>query len=84
MVQGGACSNLAVLVQCLMKMEIKWFLCEKLQFLPLEVGGLLVQFNYDGSGFDLIHFHEGKTFCAGKPLFGFVVLEFKEDSCSFG
>lgn len=42
MVQGGACSNLAVLVQCLMKMEIKWFLCEKLQFLPLEVGGLLV------------------------------------------
>lgn len=41
------------------------------------------QFNYDGSGFDLIHFHEGKTFCAGKPLFGFVVLEFKEDSCSW-
>lgn len=98
-----------------MKMEIKWFLCEKLQFLPLKVRGLLVpemkhrssfhstierrffsssrwktligrwdsQLNYDRPGFDLVHFHEGKTLCAGEPLFGFVVLEFKEDSCSW-
>lgn len=41
------------------------------------------QFDYNGAGFDLIHFHEGKTFCASKPLFRFVVLEFKEDSCSW-
>lgn len=39
------------------------------------------QFDYDGAWFDLVHFHEGETFCACKPLFGFVVLEFKEDSC---
>lgn len=41
------------------------------------------QFDYDGAGFDLVHFHEGETFCAGEPLFRFVVLEFKEDSCSW-
>lgn len=41
------------------------------------------QLNYDGAGFYLVHFHEGETFCAGKPLFGFVVLEFKEDSCAW-
>lgn len=101
-----------------MKVEIELFLCEKLQFLPLEVCGLLVpgfqehnehvihgskhhmgtphkiirakecvradsQFDDDGAGFDLVHFHEGKTFCACEPLFRFVVLEFKEDSCSW-
>lgn len=33
---------LTVLVQGLMKVKIKWFLGEKLKFLPLEVGGLLV------------------------------------------
>ena len=48
----------------------------------VQVASADSQFNYDGSGFDLVHLHEGKTFCAGKPLFGFVVLEFKEDSCS--
>lgn len=41
------------------------------------------QFNHDGSRFDLIHFHEGETLCAGEPLFGLVVLKFEEDSCSW-
>lgn len=36
------CSDLAVLVQRLMEVEIELFLCQKLQLLPLEVGGLLV------------------------------------------
>lgn len=41
------------------------------------------QLDHDGAGFDLVHFHEGETLCAGEPLLGFVVLEFKEDSCSW-
>lgn len=39
------------------------------------------QFNYDRPWFNFIHFHEGKTLCAGEPLLRFVMLEFKEDSC---
>lgn len=48
----------------------------------VEVGDS--QLDHDRPGFDLVHLHEGKTFCAGEPLFGFVVLEFEEDSCSWG
>lgn len=41
------------------------------------------QLDNDGPWLDLIHFHKGKTFCAGKLLLRFVVLELKEDSCSW-
>lgn len=41
------------------------------------------QLDNDGPWLDLVHFHKGKTFCAGKLLLRFVVLEFKEDSCSW-
>ena len=40
------------------------------------------QLNHNRAGLDFIHFNEGKAFCAGKPLLGFVMLEFKEDGRS--
>lgn len=42
------------------------------------------QLDDDGAGFDLVHFHEGETFCAREPLLGLVVLEFEEDGCPCG
>lgn len=49
------------------------------------VGGLgHSQLDDDGAGFDLVHFHEGETFCAREPLLGLVVLEFEEDGCPCG
>lgn len=41
------------------------------------------QLDNHGPGLDLVHLHEGETFCAGKLLLGFIVLEFEEDSCSW-
>lgn len=41
------------------------------------------QLHDDGPRLDLVHFHEGETFCAGELLLGFVVLEFKEDGRSW-
>lgn len=45
--------------------------------------GVHSQLDHHGPGLDLVHLHEGETFCAGKLLLGFVVLEFEEDSCSW-
>lgn len=42
------------------------------------------QLDDDGARLDLVHFHEGKTFCAREPLLGLVVLEFKKDGCACG
>lgn len=42
-------------------------------------GGGRSQLDDDGAGFDLVHFHEGETFCACEPFLGLVVLKFKED-----
>lgn len=50
---------------------------------PRQTEWIHSQLDNDGPRLDLIHFHEGKTFCAGKLLLRFVVLEFKEDSCSW-
>lgn len=41
------------------------------------------QLHHDGPRLDLVHFHKGETLCAGELLLGFVVLELKEDSCSW-
>lgn len=41
------------------------------------------QFYDNGTWFDFIHFHKSETFSAGESLLGFVVLEFKENSCSY-
>ena len=40
------------------------------------------QLNHNWARLDFIHLHEGKAFCAGKPLLGFVMLEFEEDGRS--
>lgn len=40
------------------------------------------QFYDNGTWFDFIHFHKSETFSAGESFLGFVVLEFKENSCS--
>lgn len=47
-----------------------------------SAGGGHSQLDDDGAGFDLVHLHEGKTFCACEALLGLVVLEFKEDGCT--
>lgn len=57
--------TLAVFVQRLMEVEIKWFLCEKLQFLPLEVGRLLVPKIQDGTRF---YFVTRRTLQETSPL----------------
>lgn len=43
-----------------------------------------LQFYDHRPGFDLIHLHESETLGTGEPFLRLVVLEFKEDSGTYG